>query len=249
MDQVLASRRICRQIMTSTHWAGPFFVEIAVRLIRTTSIVACALALAACARAQKESKEPVSILKAPGDSVHVRMLDAATAKPIANTDVEMFSDNGIRCIKAPCPTDGKHWKGTSDADGRVTIPKSALNTTANIKTATYDGDLVGDATSDSKGGWNIELFAEQCADLCPHAIKLLDARTGEPIANKSALIEIRSGDAHDVASVTSNALGYVLVPFTIVAKGAESSWIVVDGYRDAKLDFAAVRRKLKLEPR
>ena len=47
--------------------------------------------------------------------MHVRLLDAATAKPIANTDVELWSDNGIRCIKAPCPTDGKQWKGTSDA--------------------------------------------------------------------------------------------------------------------------------------
>jgi hypothetical protein len=220
-----------------------------VRLIRTTSVVAaCALAVAACARAQKGSKEPDSILKAPGDSVHVRLLDAGTAKPIASSDVEMFSDNGIRCIKAPCPTDGKQWKGTSDADGRVTIPKSALNTTSNIKTAAYDGDLIADATSDAKGGWNIEMISEQCADLCPHAIKLLDARTREPIANKSVLIEIRGTDAHDVASVTSNALGYVLVPFVIVAKGPESSWVVVEGYRDGKLDFAATRRKLKLVP-
>ena len=219
------------------------------RLIRTTSIVAaCALAVAACARAQKGSKDPDSILKSPGDSVHVRLLDAGTAKPIANTEVVLFSDNGIRCIKAPCPTDGKQWKGTSDADGRVTFPKSALNTTANIKTAAYDGDLVNDATPDSKGGWNIEMFSDQCADLCPHPIKLLDARTREPIANKSVLIEIRGTDAHDVASVTSNSLGYVLVPFVIVAKGAESSWIVVEGYRDGKIDFAAARRKLKLTP-
>ena len=82
----------------------------------------------------------------------------------------------------------------------------------------------------------------------PHAIKLLDYRTREPIANTSVLIEIRSATSHNVASVTSNALGYVLVPFTIVAKGAESSWLVVEGYRDAKIDFAATRRKLSLRP-
>jgi hypothetical protein len=219
-------------------------------LIRTTSILAaCTLALVSCARAQKESKEPDSILKAPGDSVHVRLLDAGTAKPIANSDVELYSDNGIRCIKAPCPTDGQQWKGTSDADGRVTIPKSALNTTANIKSAAYNGDLVGDATSDTKGGWNIAMFSEQCADICPHPIKLLDSRTREPIANKAVLIEIRSTASHEVASVTSNALGYVLVPFVIVAKGADSSWLIVDGYRDAKIDFAAARRKTMLQRR
>ena len=223
--------------------------EIRVRLIRTTAIVAaCAFAVAACARAQKGSSEPESILKAPGDSVQLQLLDASTARPLANADVELWSDNGIRCIKAPCPTDGKQWKGSSDAKGRVTIPKSALNTTANIRSGAYTGDLVGDATSDAKGGWSIEMLSEDCAELCPHPIKLLDARTHAPIANKPVLIEIRSATAHDVASVTSNALGYVLVPFAIVAKGSESSWVVVEGYRDAKIDFAAVRRKLKLQP-
>ena len=219
------------------------------QLIRTLAMLAaCALAMAACARAQKGSKEPVSILQASGDSVRVQLLDAATAKPFANAEVELWSDNGIRCIKAPCPTDGKQWKGTSDANGRVTIPKSTLNTTANIKTASFNGDLTNDATSDAKGGWSIELFSDECPDLCPHPIKLLDARTREPIANRSVLIEIRSATAHDVASVTTNALGYVLVPFAIVAKGAENSWVVVEGYRDGKLDFAATRRKLRLQP-
>ena len=220
------------------------------RLLRTPSIVAaCALAVAACARAQKGSDESASILHASGDSVHVRLLDAATAKPIASTDVEVQSDNGIRCIKAPCPTDGKQWKGTSDADGRVTIPKSALNTTAHIKTAAYDGDLVGDATSDAKGEWNIELFSESCADLCPHPIKLLDARTHKPIANEPVLIEVRGATAHDVTSATSNALGYVFVPFVIMAKGTDDSWVIVQGYRDAKIDFAAARRKMLLDRR
>jgi hypothetical protein len=214
----------------------------------TAILAACAFAVAACARAQKGSKEPASILKAPGDSIHLRLLDAATAKPLANAEVEMWSDNGIRCIKAPCPTDGKQWKGTSDAAGGVTLPKSALNTTANIKSAAYTGDLIGDATSDGKGAWNVEMFSDECPDLCPHPIKLLDARTHEPIANKSVLIEIRGATAHDVASVTSNALGYVLVPFIIVAKGADSSWVVVEGYRDARIDFAAARRKLSLKP-
>ncbi|HEV7703982.1 MAG TPA: hypothetical protein VGO46_06795 [Gemmatimonadaceae bacterium] len=150
------------------------------QLIRAAAIVAtCALAVAACARAQKGSKEPTSILQASGDSVRVQLLDAAAAKPLANADVELWPDNGIRC---------------------------------------------------------------------PHPIKLLDARTHDPIANKPVLIEIRGAAAHDVASVTSNSLGYVLVPFVILAKGAESSWVVVDGYRDGKIDFAATRRTLRLQP-
>jgi hypothetical protein len=195
------------------------------------------------------SDESASILHASGESVDVRLLDAATAKPIANTAVEVQSDNGIRCIKAPCPTDEKQWNGTSDADGRVTIPRSALNTTANIKTAGYDGDLVGDATSDAKGVWSVDLFSDGCANLCPHPLKLHDARSHEPIANALVLIEIRSATTHDVASATSNALGYVFVPFVIMAKGMDDSWVIVEGYRDAKIDFAAARRKIMLEPR
>jgi hypothetical protein len=196
-----------------------------------------------------ESDESASILHASGESVHVRLLDATTTKPIANTNVEVQSDNGIRCIRAPCPTDGKEWKGSSDSNGRVTIPRSALNTTANIKTAGYDGDLVGDATSDAKGEWSVELFSDACADLCAHPIKLRDARSHEPIANALVLIEIRSTTAHDVASATSNALGYVFVPFVIMAKGTEDSWVIVDGYRDAKIDFAASHRKIQMKPR
>ncbi len=212
-------------------------------------VAACAFTIAACARAQKGSDQSGSILHASGDSVYVRLLDAATAKPIANTEAEVQSDNGIRCIKAPCPTDGKQWKGTSDTDGRVVIPKSALNKTANIHTAKYDGDLVGDATSDGKGLWSIELFSEDCPDLCPHPIKLLDSRTHQPIANQAVLIEIRNATAHDVTSATSNALGYIFVPVLIMAKGSDASWLVVDGYRDARIDFAATRRKTFLQPK
>jgi hypothetical protein len=221
-----------------------------VRLFRTSSLIAtCALAVAACARTQMGSGESESILHASGESVDVRLLDAATAKPIANTAVEVQSDNGIRCIKAPCPTDAKQWKGTSDANGRVTIPRSALNTTANIKTAGYDGDLVGDATSDATGVWSVDLFSDGCADKCPHPLKLHDARSHEPIANALVLIEVRGDTTHEVASATSNALGYVFVPFVIMAKGVEDSWVIVEGYRDAKIDFAAARQKILLEPR
>jgi hypothetical protein len=35
-------------------------------------------------------------LSAKGDSVHVKIFDAATARPIANTEMELYSDNGIR---------------------------------------------------------------------------------------------------------------------------------------------------------
>jgi hypothetical protein len=53
----------------------------------------------------------------------------------------------------------------------------------------------------------------------------------------------------DTVSARSNALGYVLVPFIVVAKGADNSWLVAPGYKDAHIDFAWTRRKMYLTPR
>jgi hypothetical protein len=205
---------------------------------------ACALALAACARARQGSDAPASILRASGDSVHVRLFDAKTAQPIPNADVELQSDNGVRCIKAPCPTNGSSWKGSSDASGRLVIPKSALNTVANISSGRYHGDLVGDASPGAKGEWKVELFLEDTGDPGPRPLKLIDARTHEAIANSTVRIAPRDGGATDSVSATTNALGYVFVPFTIVAKHADSLWLAAPGYRDAKIDFSWAQRRM-----
>jgi hypothetical protein len=218
--------------------------------VRRLGWVLCTLSFAACARAQEPADTPPTILAAKGDSVHVKLFDAATARPIASTEMELYSDNGIRCIKAPCPTDGKSWKGKTDANGRLTIPKSALNATANLKSATYSGDLVTDATPDASGDWTVELFPEEQGDPGPHPLKLIDARTHRVVANAAVRIETRgTSGQRDTVSARSNALGYVLVPFIVVAKGADNSWLVAPGYKDAHIDFAWTRRKMYLTPR
>lgn len=213
-------------------------------------LVFCALSAHACARAQAPAGAEQSILAAKGDSVHVRLYSAVTAQPIASTDFELTSDNGIRCIKAPCPTDGKSWKGKSDAKGELVIPHSALNTTASITSASYHGDLAGDAAPATSGGWTLELFPEQGADPEPHPLKLIDATTHQPLANVTLRIEARnSGGLPNMMSLTSNALGYIFIPTDFVAHGAETSWVVVPGYRDARVDYAWARRKTFLDKR
>ena len=209
-----------------------------------------ALFVAASACAQRAADTQPSILQAKGDSVRVQFLDATSAQPIANTDIELWSDNGIRCIQAPCPTNGKQWKGRSDAFGRMVIPKSALNTTTTLKSAIYHGDLVQDASPNGGGTWAIELFAEEAGVPGPHPLKLIDARTHKAIANTPVRIETR--DSHgpgSTQSVSSNALGYIFVPFQMAVKGAENSWVVTSGYRDAHIDFAWARRRMSLTPR
>ncbi|MEO6210621.1 MAG: hypothetical protein ABIQ10_10905 [Gemmatimonadaceae bacterium] len=213
-------------------------------------LVFCALSALACAHAQVPAGTEQSILAAKGDSVRVRLYDVTTAKPIASTDFELTSDNGIRCIKAPCPTDGKSWKGESDAKGEIVIPRSALNTTASITSASYHGDLAGDASPAAGGGWTLDLFPETGTDPAPHPLKLLDATTHQPIANVTLRIEARnSGGFPNMMSLTSNALGYVFVPADFVAHGAQTSWVVVPGYRDARVDFAWARRKTFIDKR
>ena len=218
--------------------------------VRNLGWVLYTFSFAACAGAQQPSDTPPTILAAKGDSVHVRLFDATSARPIASTELELYSDNGIRCIKAPCLTDGKSWKGKTDASGRLAIPRGALNATANLKSATYSGDLVVDATPDSSGDWTIELFPEERADPGPHPLKLIDARTHKALANATVRIETRGASAQrDTVRTQTNALGYVFVPFIVMAKGADDRWLVAPGYKDAHIDFAWTRRKMYLEPR
>jgi hypothetical protein len=47
------------------------------------------------------------ILEVKGETVRVRLLDAFSGESISDSDVEVHSDNGVRCIQAPCPTDAK----------------------------------------------------------------------------------------------------------------------------------------------
>jgi hypothetical protein len=101
-----------------------------------------------------------AILRARGDSLRVQLVDAATSRRVANADVEVFSDNGIRCATAPCPTDGRTWRGRTDARGRVVLPRHALNVTASIGTPSHDGDLIADSAPDGRGGWVVRMTAK-----------------------------------------------------------------------------------------
>jgi hypothetical protein len=190
--------------------------------------------------------EDPSIRHAPGDTVRVQLIDAATARPIAGATIEVTSSNGITCVKAPCPTDTKVWTGMTDASARVAIPKSAMNTATTVKSGAYFGDLVVDAIRGEKGEWTLELFANGEEDNPPHPLKLIDAHTRKAIANTAVRIESRGGKGKPVRA-RSNALGYVLVPFDVVAQDEEDSWLVVPGYRDAHIDFGWVNRKMLLK--
>lgn len=77
----------------------------------------------------------------------VKLLDAFTGEPICNVDVKIMSDNGIRCIRAPCPTDAQEWNGKSDDNGLILVPLKILNVITTITATGYKtgGDLNEDS--------------------------------------------------------------------------------------------------------
>lgn len=43
---------------------------------------------------------------------------------LKNVKIFIYSDNGTRCIQAPCPTNGKEWSGKTDGQGILKVPNS-----------------------------------------------------------------------------------------------------------------------------
>ncbi len=122
--------------------------------MRAVRVLPLALVLAlapACAHAQRPS-----ILQVPDSAVRVR-LASPRGRPVADAPVEIYSDNGIRCIRAPCPTNGTEWRGRSDAVGIVVIPTRVLQASTTITTPGYQGDLVQGARHQRDGTWRMKL--------------------------------------------------------------------------------------------
>jgi hypothetical protein len=214
--------------------------------VLATSLVLVSIAPVACSRDSGDG--PPSILQAKGDSVHVRLLDAVSGRRIANADVELGSDKGIRCVQAPCPTNGQEWAGRSDAAAQVVVPTSAVQAVTAIKTAGYVGDLIGDSEPAGDGGWIVELLPQDSSESAPRPIKLIDRGSGRAIANTPVRVEFQTDAGKwDSVKTATNALGYIFVPFNVVVAAAEHTWVVVPGYGRTHLDFAWARRRTKLD--
>ncbi len=128
--------------------------------MRAALALAAVLALLGTAPAQAQRRH--SILQAGGGSVRVRLLDERS-KPLANAPVEVWSDNGIRCIRAPCPTNGRKWQGRTDAAGFVVVPRSELQASTTITAPGYAGDLIQGAQQGPDGTWKLRLRASRGA--------------------------------------------------------------------------------------
>ncbi len=71
--------------------------------------------------------------------VTVTVLNDTTSGIIANKSVSVFVDNGIRCVKAPCPTNSRPWTGTTDEKGLFVLPATYVDQSMSIIIDGYDG--------------------------------------------------------------------------------------------------------------
>ncbi len=84
--------------------------------------------------------------------------DKQTGRRLANKTVKIYSDNGIRCIQAPCPTNGKSWTGKTDKQGFVIIPNDMRQRSMSLDIKGYSGEeLTRAARKLSENSWVIAL--------------------------------------------------------------------------------------------
>ena len=198
--------------------------------------------------AQQHSDSQSSILQVKSETVSVKLVDAFSGEVISNSDVNVHSDNGIRCCCAPCPTNRKEWAGRSSSNGYVAIPTSILQAVTNISTPTYKGgkDLIRDAEQDADGAWVVELIPNRIIDgsgpFLQHR-KLVDAESNRPLIDTRAHISFGAGDDFDGQT---NSLGYIFFQLKRV-NFQIGDWLEVTGYKRTKINWGWANYKMKLE--
>lgn len=80
----------------------------------------------------------VSFAQTPANKLKVLVIDKATNRPLKNKSVEIYSDNGVRCIKAPCPTNGIEWQGKTDKHGYLIVPAKIRQASMTIEISGYE---------------------------------------------------------------------------------------------------------------
>jgi hypothetical protein len=179
----------------------------------------------------------------PGNDVKkVTLLDAFTARAVAAADVLVSSDNGIRCISAPCPTDPVEWRGRTDASGTVLVPARFVTEETVIGTRAHDARYVDEAARGTDGALVLELVpldlpSDDSLDTGLTPVKLVDAASGTAIANAKVRV---AAEGTVGLELESNALGYVFIGQEDFGVLLEELRVSVFGYRRRELGFDLV---------
>lgn len=80
----------------------------------------------------------VMITVLSGADLRLQLRDHTTGSALRRVPVHVMTDNGVRCMKAPCPTDARNWNGRTDNGGRLTIPADIVNRVMNVTPNGYE---------------------------------------------------------------------------------------------------------------
>lgn len=115
---------------------------------------------AAVTRSNTNSTDTTNVNRTPSASLRVVVVNAQTAALIADRDVQLYSDNGVRCVTEPCPTNGRTWNGTTDTKGMALVPTSMVDESMTFTVDGYLGaELHTGGTLQGDGSWTLPLRA------------------------------------------------------------------------------------------
>jgi hypothetical protein len=175
----------------------------------------------------------------PAAAVDIRLVDARTGKAIADAEVRVSSDNGIRCIRAPCPTGFKEWNGRSDSSGTLSVPDTAFNADTRFQVQGYEPTASLPREAAKASNWQVELDPKDSnmeGGMRIDRVKLIDKTTGKPLSNVSFWVassrNCRSRTCTDVVlSGATNTLGNAFVPLARIPNLEQRMWIGVEGHQ------------------
>lgn len=93
------------------------------------------------------------------DGLRLTVLDRASGRPLPQIAVRIDSDNGIRCIKAPCPSHAMQWTGRTDNKGVIAVPARVVQASMTITASRHSRgkNLAHDASKTTPHDWVIAL--------------------------------------------------------------------------------------------
>lgn len=169
-------------------------------------------------------------------------MDAKNGEPLINTKISAFSDNGVRCIQAPCPTEGKSWEDTTNSKGIVNIPSSFIN--SNQASIIIEGSSTIINENNGKfllnGKWVIDIVPKTKDSILEKRIKLLDSDDKTPLKNISFSVTTTKDcvvpECSNIKfSGKTDSLGNYFFPKSDKEQGlVTGNWVSVEGYKNSE---------------
>ncbi len=121
--------------------------------------MSCCLALGTTGTGVFAQPEPfqLALSNLRPTALQLLVVSTATHRPIANRSVTVKSDNGVRCVTVPCPTNIKQWQGQTNKQGVVWIPQKVVQQSTSINIPGYVTKDLGQALQSQSGRSQIEL--------------------------------------------------------------------------------------------